>query len=110
MGSEVPIPSTTLVDGKTMSSFQYRSLGTNINVAGRPVDDGKYNIFVSVQDSQLGPAPSGTKGEGATPRYSSFRSTNRLTLRDGQSSQYAVATDSITGQVVKLDVTMNIVK
>ena len=31
-------------------------------------------------------------------------------MRDGQTTQYAVATDTITGQVVKLDVTMNVVK
>jgi hypothetical protein len=33
-----------------------------------------------------------------------------LTLRDGQTTQYAVATDTITGQIVKLDVTMNVMK
>ena len=108
MGSETPVPATTLTDGKTVPSYQYKNLGTNINVAARPVDDGKYNILVSVQDSQLG-APQTIAG-GTAARYLTFRSSNRLTMRDGQTTQYAVATDTITGHVVKLDVTMNVVK
>ena len=58
--------------------------------------------------SQLG-APQTVAG-GTAARYLTFRSNNRLTMRDGQTIQYAVATDTVTGQVVKLDVTMNVVK
>lgn len=110
MGSETPVPSTTIsaADGKVSPSYQYKNLGTNINVAARPVDDGRYNILVGVQDSQLG-APQTIAG-GSVARYLTFRSNNRLTMRDGQTTQYAVATDTITGHVVKLDVTMNVVK
>lgn len=110
MGSETPVPVSEVKDGKPTTSINYRNLGTNIQVQGRPVDEGRYNIYVSVQDTQLSPAPAGTAAQGATPRYTTFRSINRLTLRDSQTSQYAVATDTITGQVVKLDVTMNVVK
>jgi predicted small secreted protein len=31
-------------------------------------------------------------------------------MRDGQTVQYTVATDAVTGQVVKLDVTVNVLK
>jgi hypothetical protein len=108
MGSETPVPSTTVTDGKTVPTYSYKNLGTNINVSGRPVDDSKYNIQVGVQDSQLG-APQTIAGS-TVARYLTFRSNNRLTMRDGQTVQYAVATDTITGQVVKLDVTMNVLK
>jgi hypothetical protein len=108
MGSETPVPSSNVTNGVAVASYQYKNLGTNINVAARPVDDGKYNISVGVQDSQLG-APQTIAG-GPVARYLTFRSNNRLTMRDGQTVQYAVATDTITGQVVKLDVTMNVVK
>ena len=56
MGSETPVPSTALTDGKVVPSYQYKNLGTNINVSARPVDDGKYNVMVGVQDSQIGAA------------------------------------------------------
>jgi len=108
MGSETPVPATTMTEGKTVPTYQYKNIGTNINVSARPVDDGKYNIQVGVQDSQLG-APQTVAG-GTAARYLTFRSNNRLTMRDGQTVQYAVATDTVSGHVVKLDVTMNVVK
>jgi len=110
MGSETPIPVSEIKDGKPSTTINYRTLGTNINISGRPVSDGRFNLSVGVQDSQLSAPPAGTAAQGATPRYQTFRSQNRLTLRDGQTTQYAVATDTLTGQVVKLDVTMNVVK
>ena len=114
MGSETPVPQPTIGqgDGKVISSYSYRTLGTNINVAGRPVDDGKFNLSVSVQDSQLAgmQAVAGPGSAPSVPRFQTFKSTNRLTMRDGQTTKYAVATDTITGQVTKLDVTMNVVK
>ena len=33
-----------------------------------------------------------------------------MLLRDGQTMQYASATDSVTGEVVKIDVTLNVLK
>ena len=108
MGSETPVPSTAITEGKPAPSYQYKNLGTNISVSARPVDEGRYNVSVGVQDSQLG-TPQTIAGS-TVARYLTFRSNNRLTMRDGQTTQYAVATDTITGQVVKLDVTMNVVK
>ena len=111
MGSETPVPQPTVGqgDGKVVASYSYRTLGTNINVAGRPVDGGQYNLSVSVQDSQLSGMQT-VAGGPSVPRFQTFKASNRLTMRDGQTTQYAVATDTITGQVTKLDVTMNVVK
>ncbi len=64
-------------------------------------------IFVSVQDSQVDKA----RGTNQTlPSFQSFRSSNRLSMRDGQSLQYTAATDAISGQLIKLDVTLNVIK
>ena len=101
MGSEFPLPLGA--DGKV----SYKTLGTNIMVAAYPVDNGKYNVMVSVQDTQVDrPKP----GQGGLPSFQNFRADNRLVMADGQTIQYTVATDSVTGQIVKLDVTMNVVK
>ena len=110
MGSETPVPVTETKDGKLTTSVNYRTLGTNINVAARPVNEGMFNLFIMVQDSQLSPAPAGTAAQGATPKYQTFRFSNRLTMRDRQTTQFAVASDTTTGQVIKLDVAMNVVK
>lgn len=101
MGSEYPLPPGT--DGK----INYKGLGTSITAAAHPVENGKYNVYASVQDTQVDrPKP----GQGGMPSFQNFRSDNRLVMADGQTIQYTVATDSVTGQIVKLDVTMNVVK
>ena len=106
MGSEVPIPTTTVADGKSVPSFTYRTIGTNIGAAARPLGSGNFNVFVSVQDTQL----DASVGNATMPRMQNFRASNRLTMRDGATVQFTVATDTVTGTVTKLDVTMNVVK
>lgn len=102
MSSEVPIP--VVVDGK--SSFQYRSIGTNMNATAKPLDGGQFIVALQISDSQmLSDAPAPAQG-----RVQNFSSSPRLVLRDGQTIQYAAATDKTTGDVVKVDVTLNVVK
>jgi hypothetical protein len=113
MGSDFPVPSTTVTDGKTVASITYRSLGTNITAAGRMLDEGRFNVSISVQDSQLmsEPMPGSAAGRGdSVPRFQNFRSQNRLILRDGQTVQYTAAADKVSGEVVKVDVTLNVIK
>lgn len=40
------------------------------------------------------------------PVFRSFCSSNTLMLRDGQTSQFTAATDRVSGEVVKVDVTL----
>jgi hypothetical protein len=113
MSSEVPVPSTSVTDGKVVQSYSYRSLGTNISVSAKTaVDGGVFSVSMTLTDSQVlladyAPAPDSLKG---LARYQSFTTTPRLLLRDGQTIQYAAATDKVSGDVVKVDVTLNVVK
>ena len=113
MGSDVPVPqAVTTKEGAVMNSAQtytYRSLGTNITVSATVLGDGLYRLQVDVNDSQV----FRMTGAGATqlgPIYQNFRSSNSPILRDGQTVQFAVATDKTSGEVVKLDVALNLVK
>ena len=117
-GSEVPVPQTVIgapaaggAASQPQFSYSYRSVGTNITGAARIVADGQFNVGLTVTDSQimtdLSEASGMTKG---LPRFQSFTSTTRLLLRDGQSVQYTAATDKVSGDVIKLDVTMNVIK
>ena len=109
MGSDVPIPRTmTAGDGATSTSIQYRSLGTNITCEATAVGDGLYRLTLSVIVSQVFRTTTGPTQMG--PIYQNFRSTNSPLLRDGGTVQFAVATDKTTGEVIKLDVTLNLVK
>src|SRR5688572_8823769 len=111
MGSEVPVPQATVSnkEGTTVpvQSYSYRPLGTNITCEAAALADGLYRLTLNVNDSQIFRT---TTGSQVGPIYQNFKSINSPILRDGQSVQFAVATDKTSGEVIKLDVTLNLVK
>ena len=110
MGSEVPVPSTYTKDGVPSQSYNYRPVGTNIPCsAAAALADGLYRLSIAVEDSQVFRMPtSGVAQIG--PGFQNFKAINSPILRDGQTVQFAVATDKTSGEVIKLDVTLNVVK
>jgi hypothetical protein len=121
IGGTVPIPSTTFVtpaskeDGKPaapMVSYGYREIGTNIDVAaGPPQPEGRYRITVTIDETSIYAdelAPATTKTTGA-PAFRGFKSTNTLVMRDGQSIDYTMATDRLTGEVYRVSVKLTVV-
>jgi hypothetical protein len=115
MGAEIPIATTgESRDGKQAPSFQYRPLGTNIDCDASVLDDTHFRVTVTIEDSsvyaddQAGSAD--LKRAGDHPAFRSFRASESLVLRDGQSLQYTSATDKISGEVIKVDVTLNVIK
>jgi hypothetical protein len=120
MGGEVPLPTMSFtVDGKPMPGFptggpvMYKAVGTNIDARGRILDGGRFEIWVSVQDDAI--ATPQSVGVGSAPATSlpvirSFRASNNVVLKDGQTRQFTAAADRITGEVVKVDVTLKIAK
>jgi hypothetical protein len=48
--------------------------------------------------------------EGAAPLFRRFDTNLELWLRDGQAVQAIASTDPVTGEVVKIDVTLDVVK
>ena len=112
MGSDVPVPQTTMTpkEGGTtttpVTAVTYRTLGTNISCTASALGDGLYRLSLSVNDSQVFRQNTNSLG----PVFQNFRSTNTVLLRDGGTAQFAVATDKTTGEVIKLDVVLNLVK
>ena len=117
MGVEVPVVQTVFTggDGKTLpsSSYNYRGVGTNID-CGAQFDEANGGIFqltLTVSDSSIGldaPKRSGVMPD--VPSFRNFNSSFTALLRDGQTMQYTSATDPVTGEVMKIDVTVNIMK
>ena len=116
MGVETPVAVATSSDtGKATTSFQYKNVGTNIDCSAREVgSDGRYQLSSpsrtlrgcwrgGVERAARGPDP----GRAALPH---LQRQPRPVLRDGQSVQTIASTDPVTGEVVKIDVTMNVVK
>jgi hypothetical protein len=129
MGIEVPVPVEQLKDGTPTTSFQYKNVGTNIDCrAGMASPDGRFRLDLNVEQSSIYSVPDdkarrapsvGGEGKpggvtdlgiGGVPMFRTFRSTFNPILRDGQTVQYTSATDPVSGEVVKIDVTVNVVK
>jgi hypothetical protein len=123
MGVEVPIAVASFSKADNppnpVTSFQYKNVGTNIDCRVEDtVGDGLYQLMMGVESSSIyttseGRTPGGLVETGLVPDRPLFRTFNinlNPILRDGQSVQTVASTDPVTGEVVKIDVTMNVVK
>jgi hypothetical protein len=111
MGVQVPI--TT--QGKDGVSTQYRDVGNNIDCSARTVEGDRFRLECTFEQSSLYSSEGERRagGDGAqlvSPMIRNFRSEANLTLRDGQTVQHTAATDPVSGEVIKIDVTLNVVK
>ena len=109
-GAQVPIViGTTQGDGgRPTPTVQYRDVGTSIDCTASKVDD------ITIEDSSVyGDDVAGQgdlKRAGDRPAFRSFRSSNTVILRDAGSAQYSSAVDKVSGEVVKVDVTLTVLK
>ncbi len=114
MNSNVPVP-TSVVNGTKdgqFTSFQYQQVGTNIDASAKAMTDGKYALSLTISDNQLSVGPEGPSraATGGMPAIQSFTTSTVLYLRDGQTVQYTTATDKVTGDVIKVDVALEVLK
>jgi hypothetical protein len=116
MGTQVPVPLGPTVagpDGKAPPvMYNYKDVGASIDCVARTLDDGRYRLELSMDDSSVaGEEQSSQLSVKGVPQFRSFRiSGETAVLRDGQSTQLTSAAEKVTGEVVKVDVTLNVVK
>ena len=120
MGGQVPLPTmapTVGPDGKPLPGLpqgggpiQYKDVGTYIDARGRWLASpaGSFEVWISVQEDAVA-TPQGAPPT-SLPVIRTFRASNNLVLRDGQTRQFTAAADRITGEVVKVDVTLKVAK
>ena len=63
---------------------------------------------MSIEDKAM--ASSAQPPGSVVPFVRTFLTSNSLILKDGQSRQYTTAADRVTGELVKVDVTLKVVK
>lgn len=117
MGVDTPVPTFGLqeAEGKTKlvrNGFNYKTVGTNIDCRARDLGDGRFWLDLGVENSS---AMSGAETAGETPAtgaplFRRFETSINPLLRDGQTVQTIASTDPVTGEVVKIDVTLNVLK
>ena len=117
LGNEVPIPTTTFTpagDGKNtpnpLRSYNYRSVGTSIEVTASAVEGEAYDLSVNIDDSSIVTRPDATGADPDLPSMRSYRSRNRVVLKPGESREYTVATDPLSGESIKVTVDLQFPK
>jgi hypothetical protein len=122
MGVQVPVVTTVFAPKSEggaanlpQSSYTYRDVGTNIDCQAQDLGNGLYNLTLTIEDSaiHLDPTPAAADEKKALrdiPAFRSFRSSFSIVLRDGQTMQYASATDPVSGEVMKIDVLLTLAK
>jgi hypothetical protein len=118
MGTKIPIatafgPEATGPDAKPahpLSTFNYQDVGTNIDCNTSALEDGRFRVQITVDDSSVYPDDQGRAGGAGHPSFRSFRANSSMLLKDGQTAQITTATDKLTGETVRVDVTLTIVK
>ncbi len=116
-GAQVPVPSIappkeSPIQG-AVGPVTYQKIGTNIDCTARSLDDGRFRVDISIEDTSV--YADGKTAEGVAripniPSFRTFQSSNAVILKDGQSTQFTVAADKIAGDVTKVDVTITVVK
>ena len=112
MGVQVPVATTVYSkEGVSTPSYSYRDVGTNIDCTATTQADGTFHVAIKLNDSSLSldPKESGPTLKGI-PAFRNFTSDFSLVLKDGQTAQYASATDPLTGETVKVDVTLTVLR
>ena len=109
--AEVPVPQSVVSGGtpQPTASFSYRSVGTGINCIATTAEGNRYSVQLTVSDSAIFAADR-SPSKLPAPTFQQFSSTATLLLRDGETVQYTTATDKATGEITKVDVTLNVVK
>jgi hypothetical protein len=121
MGAKVPIPTMAAptVDGKpvtgmlTVNPVQYQEIGTAIDASATHAGDiSTFDIGVSVEDTSVyNPKPDGqASSTDALPVIRTFRSSNHMVLKDGQTRQFTLAADRVSGETLRVDVTLKVAK
>ncbi len=125
MGLRVPIPYGN-------GQFGYQNVGTDIDCIGSILGGGLFKIQLTLSRSSLyspknatfntnsyvtqQPEISGKEnksmafGLAPQPIFSNFSTSLDLVMRDGQTIESTMATDPISGRVLRVDITLHVVK
>jgi hypothetical protein len=118
MGVRVPIKLSN--DPNVAQTVQYMDVGTNIDCRAASFEGSQFEVELQVERSSIYSvgaegkrvewSPDERVGIAAQPIVRRYSSTMTLLMRDGQTIQRSVATDPLSGRLLKVDVTLNVVK
>lgn len=101
IGSRVPV--------QTGPMHNYEHVGTNMDCSATAEQDGRYLLRLTVEDTtpfEANQADAPTQ----LPAFRTFRTMQTVLLRDGQTTQFTASTDKVSGEVIRIEVGMTVVK
>jgi type II secretory pathway component GspD/PulD (secretin) len=115
IGSEVAVPVSTFApvasDDKSkpspMRSWNYRHVGTSISASAQSVDADRFELDLSIDETGVG---TNAVDGNDLPTFKTFKARNKLLLRSGQSRMFTAATDRVSGETVRIEVSLTVVK
>jgi hypothetical protein len=118
MGSRVPVLTGT--SPNMPAQWQYIDVGTNIDCRASQAPDGRYRLSLMMERSWAEGEVSSSEGKSANaetgtgafhqPVIRQFRSDSEVIIRAGQTLETNFATDPVSGKVIKIEVTLEVLK
>ena len=121
LGARIPVPNAAFAPAvdptnptatMPITSYNYEPVGININCNATALENGGFDLFIEVNESSAVTDVNELKAitGGNRPVFRSYQSENRLFIRDGETSQFTAATDRVTGEVVRVEVKLTVLK
>ena len=120
MGVQVPIISSGRPpkEGEPAPppSYNYQQVGTSIDCTITTTAEGGFQINLSLNDTSIhfdskeAGSRLTTTAIAGVPAFRNFTSQFSILMKDGQTAQYTSATDPLSGEVLKVDLTLNVLK
>jgi hypothetical protein len=84
-------------------------VGTKIDCRANGAGAGPYSLWLSVEDSSVYTPSTDGKATGLSV-LRTYTISNNVLLKDGQTLQLSAGTDKVSGEIVKVDVTLTVLK
>jgi hypothetical protein len=112
VGSQVPVASTRVPekDSPAPPAYSYRDIGTNIDCSASSAGEGRFSVHIVLNDSSVHTDAKESRSVPGLPVFRNFSSSFALLLKDGQSATYTSAADPVSGETMKVDVTLTVLK
>lgn len=115
----VKVPIATAEQSGTATQFAYQDVGTNIDCTVNRMGENQFSLDLMVERSSV--SMPGSHGEESDwkpgdmslapqPIVRSFRDNVTLIMKDGATMEGTSAVDPVTGHVLKIEVTLNVLK
>lgn len=120
MNGEVPVPTQAFSSGASPAPqvpFSYRSLGTSIDLTAVASTPGKFGLSITVSEASLRAQDSTASSREFRelplkdqPIFENYQSSNTIHVRDGETTQFTASTNRLTGEAVRVEVMVKVVK